>query len=322
MGISFFGGVVSYGIFWALTLIPVMMLVYLIFVLFGVKIYQELNIMDVVSRAPVSYYFTLQNESFLAFSSVKVTFFDFGVDYGDLNKDEEYELLPHQGHKITTNIVCRYRGEYDIGVKNIVITDFLKLFKITYKNPGTLKVNVLPAVVYPEGNLLEEQSLFTSSVSNNEPELRDLLVRPYVAGDSLRSINWKATAKKRELLVSNMISEEHSSVHIILDTKRYSDRMEEFLPAEDELLTYLITLVICLVNNRISVGIHYYSQGYQNFRINDINKFSDFYTQISGVVFSPETDSSLLVSEVKNREQVNEEDMVYIGRFGAGEVTR
>ena len=315
VGISFFGGTVSYGLFWALTILPVLMLIYLIFVLFGVKIYQELNMTELVSRAPVSYYFTLQNESFLAFSSVRVTFFDFGVDYGNLDKDEEYELLPHQGHRIITNIVFKYRGEYEIGVKNIIITDFLKLFRITYKNPGVLKVNVLPAIVYPEGNLLEEQSLFTSSASCSGPEQRDLLVRSYAPGDSLRSINWKATAKKRELMVSGRISEEHSSVHIFLDTKRYSEEPEKYLPEEDELLTGLITLVIGMVNNHIDVGIHYYSQGCQNIRINDIGRFGEFYDRISTVVFSPDSDGTALIAETRGIEQINDEDVVYFGRF-------
>lgn len=320
VGISFFGGVVSYGIFWALTLLPVVLLVYLILVLFGIKIYQELNIKEVVSRAPVAYYFTLQNESPLAFSSIRVTFFDFGVDYGDLDQNAEYELMPHTGHKISTNIVCKYRGEYDIGVRNIIITDFLGLLKITYKNPGTMKVNVLPAIVYPSQNMLDEQALFASSIVNAEPMQRDILVRKYVTGDSMRLINWKVTAKKRELMVSNMISEEHSCVHMLLDTHRYASRKEEFLPAEDELLTTLITMVLYFTCKHIDVSVHYISGEYRQQLINDMDRFDEFYRNICQLVFDEDTDSTGLLESVKNRIRINDEDVIYLGSFTAGEV--
>lgn len=285
IGISFFGGVISYGIFWLLTLIPFIMLIYLLFVLFGFKIYQQLGTKDVVSRAPVSYYFTLQNESFFAFSNIKVSYFEFGVDYGDLNKDTAYEIMPHSGYKKTADIICRYRGEYSIGIEKIIITDFFNLFKLTYKNPEPLKVNVLPAIEYPDDTRIETESLFSNSVSPNSPSVKDLLVRKYQEGDSIRRINWKATAKNQTLMVSNMVSEEHNSVRIILDTKRIGSTIEEYLPLEDKLLTELITLVYYLVSRHVNVELYYYSQGDQQIALNSMSGFDDFYVRISSVIF-------------------------------------
>lgn len=290
VGISFFGGTVSYGFFWTLTLLPFVMLAYLLFVFLGFKIYQQLNSKDVVSRAPVSYYFTLQNESIFAFARIRVSFFEFGVDYGDLDRDREYELMPYSGYKTTTGIICKYRGEYNIGIEKIIITDFFNLFKLTYKNPEPLKINVLPAVEYPEDSMVDINSLFLNSVSQNNPTVRDLLVRPYSNGDSFRSINWKASAKNQKLMVANMISEEQNSVKIVLDTIRRSETMEEYLPYEDELLTRLISIVLYFISRHINVEVSYLSQGENHIAINGMEQFNDFYTQIAAVVFDSENE--------------------------------
>ena len=45
--ISFYGGTVSYGFFFGVTLIPVISLIYLVFVYFRFKIFQELGTRNV-----------------------------------------------------------------------------------------------------------------------------------------------------------------------------------------------------------------------------------------------------------------------------------
>lgn len=289
-GISFFGGVVSYGLFWALTLLPVVMLTYLLFVLFGFKIYQQMNTVELMSRAPVSYYFTLQNETFLAFAKVRVTFYEFGVDYGNFDQNREYEMMPHSGHKITTPIVLKYRGEYDIGVRNIIITDFLNLFKITYRNREPLKVNVLPAIVYPEGNSLENKVMLSNNISSSVSDVRDILVRPYVEGDTLRNINWKATAKSGKLMSAKMTSESQNHVSIMLDTRRPSNEPEDYLPREDSLLARLITTVIYYIQQHIMVDVYFTSQGEHHLTLGSMNDFDNFYNEVKTIVFDSDND--------------------------------
>lgn len=298
VGISFYGGVVSYGIFCALTLLPVIMYAYLLFVRIGFKIYQQLGTKSVVCRTPVSYYFTLQNETKFAFAGIKVLFFEFGVDYGELKYDEEYELMPESGHQVNTNIVCKYRGEYEIGIKKVIITDFLGLFSISYKNTSPLKVNVFPAIEYPGDDMEIEKSLLSNNSSHNRPEMRDILVRPYIEGDSLRSINWKATAKNFKLMTAKKVSEEHSNIHILLDTKRYGKEFWEYLPREDELLTRLISLVLYFVNRNIGVEVCFYSQGMKHVTIKSMQKFEEFYACICDVIFSPDIDINAIRADI------------------------
>ena len=139
VAISFYGGAVSYGLFFACTLVPVISFAYLILVFFQFRIYQEIESRSIVCKQPMPYYFVLQNSTVFAFSSISAKLFS-GLSFVmDMPDNEEYELLPGDRHTVQTKLVCKYRGEYEVGVKEIVITDFLRLFRFRYKVPGTIK---------------------------------------------------------------------------------------------------------------------------------------------------------------------------------------
>ena len=92
--ISFYGGAVSYSLFWGFTLIPVISLLYLICVYFQLKILQQIENRNMVCLQPVPYSFVLQNEGFCPFASISVNLFSSFSTVEALPGDKEYELLP------------------------------------------------------------------------------------------------------------------------------------------------------------------------------------------------------------------------------------
>ena len=134
VGISFYGGEVSYRIFELITLIPVISVIYILFMLICFKIYQRPEGREVIAGRPAPFYFTLQNESFFTFSGVRVIFYSSFSTISGLSDTVEYELKPRSGIKKETRLLCRYRGEYDVGIKSIVFQDFFRLFTVTYRN--------------------------------------------------------------------------------------------------------------------------------------------------------------------------------------------
>ena len=68
VAISFYGGAVSYGTFITLTMVPVVSLIYILLVILCFRVYQKLDGRDVVANHRADFYFTLQNESLMAFS--------------------------------------------------------------------------------------------------------------------------------------------------------------------------------------------------------------------------------------------------------------
>lgn len=155
------------------------------------------------------YYFVLQNSTVFAFSSISAKLFS-GLSYVmDMPDNEEYELLPGDRHTVQTKLVCKYRGEYEVGVKEIVITDFLRLFRFRYKVPGTIKAIVYPRIIHKnELVTIGEIAAFQCRETFDKQTEPDVVVRDYIAGDTLKMIHWKATAREQKLKTRTLTGEE------------------------------------------------------------------------------------------------------------------
>ena len=75
VGISFFGGPVSYGFFAVLILIPIMSLLYLLLVAIFFRIYQDLPGKQLTACQTYPFTFRLMNEFPFAFAGIRVGFF-------------------------------------------------------------------------------------------------------------------------------------------------------------------------------------------------------------------------------------------------------
>ncbi len=244
--ISFFGGAVSYGVFFGVTLIPVASLLYIVCVYLRFKIYQEVGSRSMVCGRPESYFFILKNEDYFVYSSVSVRFFDNFSYVEELPGDVEYELFPGESFTYETRLVCKYRGEYEVGIKDVVVTDFLRLFRVRYENRGVVKALVRPRVVALEELKSIEEIPVALLKEISARTQQDILVRDYYPGDTPGQIHWKATAKAQKLMTRTRTGEEQQGVAILCDMTRYGRREEEYLPLENKLLEALLAWGIFL----------------------------------------------------------------------------
>ena len=287
--ISFYGGAVSYGFFFGVTLVPVVSAVYLLAVYLRFKIYQKLESRNVVCGQPVPYFFVLQNDDYFVFTSVGVRLFSSFSYVEKLPDGTSYELLPGDKYTFETKLVCKYRGEYEVGVKEIVITDFLRLFQISYRVPETIKALVLPRVVRVDelqciadiADLLQRETYRVQTQA-------DVVVRDYVAGDALKQIHWKATARAQALKVRNRTGEEKTGIAILCDTKRYSGDNREYLPLENKMLEVLLALTVYFAQRNMACDICYGQRGMVRCHVQDLQDFDAFYRQASGIDFAKE----------------------------------
>ena len=287
--ISFYGGAVSYGFFFGVTLVPVVSAVYLLAVYLRFKIYQKLESRNVVCGQPVPYFFVLQNDDYFAFTSVGVRLFSAFSYVEKLPDGTSYELLPGDKYTFETKLVCKYRGEYEVGVKEIVITDFLRLFQISYRVPETIKALVLPRVVRVDelqciadiADLLQRETCRAQTQA-------DVVVRDYVAGDALKQIHWKATARAQALKVRNRTGEEKTGIAILCDTKRYSGDNREYLPLENKMLEVLLALTVYFAQRNMACDICYGQRGMVRCHVQDLQDFDAFYRQAARIDFAKE----------------------------------
>lgn len=286
IAISIYGGAISYGFFFGMTLIPVVSLVYLVCVYICFRIYQKLDSRNTVCGEAVPFYFTLQNDGFCAIAGISVRLYSSLSFVEDLPDDIEYELLPGDQFRYETKLVCRYRGEYEVGVKELTVTDFLKLIKITYKVPGSVKARVLPKLVHLDAlRSIAEITAFLQRESQKERTEPDIIVRDYIAGDAIKQIHWKASAREGKLKTRNLIGEEKQGITILFDTKRYDKEMLQYLPLENKMLESVLALGLFFAEKNMPLTVLYGQRGMKRSRVESIKSFDAFYAEMSEVNF-------------------------------------
>lgn len=311
--ISFYGGAVSYGFFFGVTLLPVISWVYLFLVYCRFRIYQEVENRNMVCGNAVPYYFVLQNDDFFAFSSVSVRLFSSFSYVEQMPDGIEYELLP--GDKLTfrTRLVCKYRGEYEVGVKKIVITDFFRLFQLSYTPASTIRALVSPRLVRVEElrSVTDLTALLQNEAQNLQTE-QDVPVREYMQGDALRFIHWKATAQEQKLKVRTCIGEQKQGISVICDTKRYSEDERAYLPLENRMLEILIALGLYFAGRNITFTAYYGQSGVRNSHVNSLGDFEEFYLKSSEMVFDKEEEVGGTLIEAMTRGGIRNSKVVFV----------
>ncbi len=312
VGISFFGGPVSYGFFMVLTLIPIVSLVYLILVLVRFKIYQRFECYEIVSDHVVPFYFTLQNEDIFAFSGVRITFYsDFSMIDG-LDDNTEYVLLPHTEITRQTKLICRYRGEYLVGIKSVILSDYLRLFRITWNNREPLRANVVPNII----ELDTIRSIDTDTVSDRESRSDlsrpDATVRDYIPGDDIRRINWKLTARTGKLAVREYTGEEKEGIALVIDAAKKSDDPVVYLPLENRILEAAISLALYFKNKNIPVSVFSMRRDIREFPVDSAQTFETFYRAMASLSFDSAAVSASRYAALSEHAGVFDSRIVFI----------
>ncbi len=288
-GISLVGGPVSYGFFFFTLTVPVISLIYTLILLFRFKIYQELETRSVVAESPVQFYFTLQNEDLFAHAGIRTGFFtDYSTITG-LDSSTVYELLPHTGVSNRTTLVCRYRGEYEIGVRTVTVMDYLRLFSITFRNPETLRVTVMPRWEILRGVACLEELAASARDSLITPNDPDVLVREYVPGDDIRTIHWKATARTGQPMVRTRIGEESPGISILMDSCRYDEAPDHYLPPENKLLETTLSLAYYYPARGIRTAVYAFDQGVCRYTLENTGSYERFYAELARFRFRPDS---------------------------------
>jgi uncharacterized protein (DUF58 family) len=119
----------------------------------------------------------------------------------------------------------KQRGEYLFGSFFVLLSSPLFLVKRKLILPAEQKVQVFPSILQMKKMELQvfHQQTQTRGLKkvrrighNNEFEQ----IKNYVQGDDLRSVNWKATSKRSELMVNQYQEERSQSIYTVIDKSR------------------------------------------------------------------------------------------------------
>ncbi len=309
-GISFYGGPITYVFFWFTVLVPVICLIYIVCVISMLRIYQKSEGRSMVCASPSDFYITLNNESFFAFSSLRIVFYSSFSTVTGLDDETVYELLPHSSVTKRTRLVCRYRGEYLVGIKEIIVGDFLGLFSVTYRIKEPLSVIVAPAIIK-----LDE----LKSIDNIEDADRDSLtdrneadipVREYVPGDDIRFIHHKASATMQKLMVRERIGGEKTGIAIIMEAGRYGEEPEEYLPSENSIIESTLALSLYYVGKNIPVDVMYMAGAAVRTPLHSHTDFESLYETMRSYSFREKEDTLRLIDEITQHRYISDHRML------------
>ncbi|NQX99934.1 MAG: DUF58 domain-containing protein [Flavobacteriaceae bacterium] len=158
-------------------------------------------------------------------------------------------LNPQQQEKVIEyGLTPKKRGVYEFGHVNVYVSSPLKLATRKYilGEEKTLKC-------YPSFLKLNHFTInaFTDSSTFGSKKVRRIghslefeQIKEYVAGDDIRTLNWKATAKNNQLMVNQYIDERSQPIYSIIDKGRTMEMHFEGL----SLLDYAINAALAVSN--------------------------------------------------------------------------
>lgn len=301
---SYFGGNISYALFYLSIFIPIISFLYTVYVYIRFKIYQSMDNYVVVKGDWNNYSFVIANEDYIAYRNVKVNFLHSKSTIKKTEKSMEYSLLPSDKEKMETKLRCNYRGEYEVGVESIQVTDFLYLFSINYPITSKLKVLVLPRVLS-----LEQLGIAPSLVDSKNPirysnsieEELDTEIRRYNSGDNKKRIHWKASAKTKELLSRKYHQKPKAELVIFMDLSKIIEDDLNVVIAEDKIIESVIAISNYYASRGTRSHIIYDMDGIREMAIYRKIDFNAFYKACVNIKFNAKTAVSELVERRLHR---------------------
>ena len=141
------------------------------------------------------------------------------------------------------------RGEYSYGNINVFVRGPLQLAKRKFVFPAAETIKVYPSYIQMRryhllalGNRLQEAGIKRVRRLGHSMEFEQ--IKEYVVGDDYRTINWKATARKKDLMVNNYTDERSQQIYCLINKGRAMKMPFEGMT----LLDYAINATLVLSN--------------------------------------------------------------------------
>lgn len=176
-------------------------------------------------------------------------------------------LARKQEYRIT--LETRYCGKGVVRLKEIELTDFLRLFRFRIPLEPAASVLILPEIPAMQTNNKLFQSVANEAITADEDNEATPMFsasstpgyehRDYVAGDSLKRVNWKLSSKRRKLMVRKDEPASLARLSVVLDFHRSSSfgTMAQCLAAEQLLIETALGLISLCLQQGYPCMLHY-----------------------------------------------------------------
>ncbi len=142
-------------------------------------------------------------------------------------RDAQYHFaLPAaDNHTIYYKLRPTERGEYHFGKLRVFVSTFIALVQRRYSFPEEKLVKVYPSFIQMQkfaflaiSNQLQTQGIKKIRRIGQSMEFEQ--IRNYIQGDDYRTINWKASARRHQLMVNQYQDDRSQAVYMLVDKGR------------------------------------------------------------------------------------------------------
>lgn len=172
----------------------------------------------------------------------------------------KHSFKPGQQKNIAYTIRPTERGEYHFGDIIIYVQSLLGLLMRRHDIESAATIDVFPSFMQLRKYELMSQTTIQSE--NGNKRMRKIghsmefeQIKEYVRGDDIRTVNWKATARKTSLMVNNYTDEKSQQVYCIIDKGRLMKMPFEGLSLLDHAINSTLVLSNVCLQKQDKVGL-------------------------------------------------------------------
>lgn len=161
------------------------------------------------------------------------------------------------------------RGEYSFGNLNVYVSSPLRIISRRFKFDGNKMVPTYPSYIQ-----LRKYDLMAFSNNLFQYGIKKIRrightmefeqIKEYVPGDDIRTLNWKATAKKNALMVNQFQDEKSQSVYMIIDKGRVMKMPFNGLSLLDYSINATLVLSNIILKKHDKAGMFTFSKKVEN----------------------------------------------------------
>ncbi|RYF85855.1 MAG: DUF58 domain-containing protein [Chitinophagaceae bacterium] len=231
------------------------------------------------------------------------------VQFQERNWQKEVKLPPQQEHTLTYLLKPQERGEYKFGQVNVYANGPLGFVRRRYILGEEQITKVYPSYVQMRRfQLLAVANRLNEVGSKRIRKLGQSMefeqIKEYVRGDDYRTINWKATARKGDLMVNNFTDERSQEIYCLVNKGRVMKMPFEGMTLLDYAINASLVLSSVALQKQDKAGLITFGQNVDAFlqadkkptQINNI--LEALYKQETAFL---EPDLEKLFSAVRNR---------------------
>ena len=254
-----YGDPFMYMTLYALISMPLISLSFAFFTLFSIKVVQDTASKTVVKGEKNQYILNIDSGFKLGFCTVRCKFVaeQFAIDTEA--SDKFINIRPLKGpHLLPVDFTAKYRGFYQMGLKQLEAVDFLGLFCLKRKMRTDFEIVAYPRVTELEhmGFAMHLLSKAPANLSIAQEDYADYTdVRPYAPSDPIKKVHWKLTAKRGEWIVKNYQSSVLNSMAILVDSEKRPLLYQNSIKLEDTMMEYAVAIARFCLRQQMPVDL-------------------------------------------------------------------